>query len=92
MARNGKSPQQKKRESYLHDRRKVFGNSDKAARKAGPPPRAVQNGAERRVEKQVLSGPRAVTTSSGLTRPRLATNWFGVRAGRKRPIHHSGGL
>ena len=44
-----KSPQDKKRESYLHDRRNTYGESDKASRKSIPLRKRKVRRADRRV-------------------------------------------
>ncbi|HET6764831.1 MAG TPA: hypothetical protein VFH27_14195 [Longimicrobiaceae bacterium] len=51
-----KTPQQKKAESYAYDRRSLYGNNDKAARKALPRRRQKRAQAERRIAKQELAG------------------------------------
>jgi hypothetical protein len=51
-----KTPQQKKAESYAHDRRSIYGNNDKAARRTVPLRRQQRAQAERRVAKQTLAG------------------------------------
>ncbi|HKV74108.1 MAG TPA: hypothetical protein VJN95_06290 [Gemmatimonadales bacterium] len=56
MAR--KSPQEKKKLSYLKDRRNSYGESDKASRKAIPRRKQVQSQAERRIVRQALGGIR----------------------------------
>jgi hypothetical protein len=49
-----KSPQQKKSESYAKDRRSVYGNNAKAARKAVPRNKRQRSQAERRLVRQRL--------------------------------------
>jgi len=44
-----KSPQDKKRESYLHDRRNTYGENDKASRKNIPLRKRKVNRADRRI-------------------------------------------
>jgi hypothetical protein len=50
-----KSPQAKKRLSYLKDRRNSYGESDKASRKAIPRRKQIQSQNERRVVRQALA-------------------------------------
>jgi hypothetical protein len=54
-----KTPQQKKTESYTHDRRSTYGNNDKAARRTVPLRRQQRAQAERRVARQMLAGASA---------------------------------
>jgi hypothetical protein len=51
-----KTPQQKKAESYAKDRYNIYGENDKATRKALPRRRQQRAQAERRVAKQELAG------------------------------------
>jgi hypothetical protein len=54
-----KTPQEKKSESYAKDRRSIYGNNAKAARKAVPKRKQVRSQNERRLGKQELAGTAA---------------------------------
>jgi hypothetical protein len=54
-----KTPQKKKSESYAKDRRSIYGNNAKAARKAVPKRKQVRSQNERRLAKQELAGAAA---------------------------------
>jgi len=56
MARDPKSPQQKKALSYAKDRRNAYGANDKAARKAIPARKTGENRKVRRKAGQALMG------------------------------------
>lgn len=60
MPNQPKSPQEKKAHSYTRDRRNNYGENNKAARKAIPRRKAIENRENRRKMKQEVSGiPRA---------------------------------
>ena len=56
-----KTPQQKKSESYAKDRRSIYGNNAKAARKAVPKRKQQRNQTARRIAKAELAGPLAAS-------------------------------
>ena len=51
-----KTPQEKKRLSYAHDRRNTYGENQKSSRKNIPRSKQLSHQAERRVVRQVLTG------------------------------------
>lgn len=61
-----KSPQEKKRESLVHDRRNTFGESPHAARKSIPKRKAMQHQQERRIASQTLSQVPASTDADAI--------------------------
>ena len=55
MPRKQKSPQEKKRDSYLKDRRNTYGENAKASRKLIPKRKAMGSRALRRIANQALA-------------------------------------
>ena len=86
-----RSPQEEKALSYARDRRYVYGNSNKAARKAVPRRKRSVNKANRHAEQQILAkalGPvdvlRAESAEDRLhgRRPKRWRKWPDVPLGR----------
>jgi len=61
MPRKQKSPQEKKRDSYLKDRRNTYGENAKASRKLIPKRKATGSRALRRIANQALAEATALS-------------------------------
>jgi hypothetical protein len=86
MSKRMRTPQEKKRSSYAHDRRNTYGESSKASRKAIPAFKAATNRAMRHGSAQVLTKLATVPEAACVrVEAKLAdTTWEGLHPKKRK--------